>query len=222
MTTQLSGAQKAKWHRLKGEIIKRPLLAFTIGLDKNEAQTILSNGFPDQKRLDEIDSLLIEERKRKTERLRSTLTRVVGHRGSGKFAEKIGTDGMTIKYIIDRRGKKVPSFDLIAKIEIHLSYVTDFEISFENQPDAIKYLEKSTECLRTRTFKVADELKALNLHFIELNRFDKKSKQHFVVSQRDSWKINHLQYVIKSAIDELNSVQANIETIITDYLVIQD
>ncbi len=218
MQSDLSGSQKTRWNRLKGEILKRPFLAFTIGLSKQEVEKLFSGGFPTQERLEEIYVLLMNERDKKIERLRNTLTKVVGHRGSAQFAEKVGTDGMTIKYIIDRKNRKPPNFDLIARIEIYLSYVSDFEVSLENQYEADNYLENTVDHLQVQALKIAESIRELNLYFATLKKFDKKSKSQSILGKSETWQLGHLQHSIKSAIDELREIENEVDIIINDLL----
>ena len=214
----LTGTEKAKWVRLKKEIIKRPFLAYKIGLTSTEVDTLFSTGVPTKQKIEEIDKLLLEVRQINVERLRPTLTRVVGNRGSVQFAEKIDTDGMTIKYIIDNKSMKVPSHDLISKIENHLSYITDFEVSLENQNDEKLFVPNKVDSLKFATLNIVRDLNGLSSFYDDLKIIDKKHKKPFASYKPEQWKINQLQRTLDTSISSLEKIRLEVETIIKEYI----
>jgi len=185
----LSGGQKRKWLRLKQEIIKRPFLAYKVGLTTSEVDSFFASTFPPSERIDEIDKLLIAERDKKIERLRPTLTKVVGKRVSVRFAEKVGTDGITIKYIIDKKSRPL-SHDLISDIEIFLSYISDFEVSLENQNDAKNYIVNRVDTLKLSIVQIVNSLNWLSPYFEDLKHGDKKVKKQFIKSTADKYRVD--------------------------------
>lgn len=213
----LTGNQKRKWLRLKQEIIKRPFLAYKIGLTTKEIENVFSDFFPNGERIEEVDGLLIAERDKKIERLRPTLTAIVGHRGSVQFADKVGTDGMTIKYIIDKKSRTL-SHDLISDIEIFLSYISDFEVSIENQNDANNYIANRADRLKLSTMRVANRLNALFPYFDTVKQRDKKAKKPYPKFSADYYEIEYLQSGLTEAIAALDKIKLEIDTIIENLL----
>ena len=214
---ELSGSEKTKWLRLKGEIVKRPFLAYTIGLSQEDVNSLFSENWPSKEKLSYIDQQLQKVKEQKVERLRPFLTKVVGNRGSSQFGEKVGVDGMTIKYIIDDRSKKVPSFDLISRIEIFLSYSVAYEVSLENQNDLINYVSNKVDMLKTDTFKVADDIRGLNHNFDVLKLLDKQQKKSFGNPKSDDWRLSQLRSTISSSINKLVDIQSAIKILIDNF-----
>lgn len=210
-------AQKAKWHRLRNEIIKRPFLAYKIGLTSSEVESFCSDIMPSNEKIEEVAVLLQKERLKSIERLRPTLVKAVGNRGSVQFADKIDTDGMTIKYIIDGNIKRLPSHDLISRIENHLSYLTDFEVSIENLNDEKIFLANKVDGLRLSILKVISSLNGLDFLFDELKLADKKHKKSFGSPTASEWKINELQRMLNNAVTDLEKIRLEVQLIVKDY-----
>jgi hypothetical protein len=214
----LTGIEKTKWIRLKKEIVKRPFLAYRIGLTSEEIESYFSGGIPTKERIEEIDKLLLQVRQKNVERLRTTLTLVVGNRGSVQFAEKIDSDGMTIKYIIDKKTTKIPGHDLISKIENHLSYITEFEVSIENQSDEKLFVPNKIDKIKISTHNIVDKLNGLSPFYEDLKIADKKLKRGFTTIKPEQWRINNLQRTLDSSISELEKIRLEVETIIKEYI----
>lgn len=210
----LSPSQKSSWSKIKTDILKRPLLLFRIGLNHSESSNILSDNYPEKSTFEYIKEELIKIRVENINRLKPALNDFVNHRGSNKIAKKIGTDGMTIKYIIDGKlNKRLPSHDLISKIEIYLSYKVNYDISLENKQDELKYLPNKI-----------DELKLLNQaaiqHILETKMgFDKLKmlKKHDIkenVKILDLWEISSLKYHLRNAIETLEQIETDTHQLI--------
>ncbi len=213
----LNGSEKTKWFRLKGEIIKRPFLAYTIGLNQEDINFLFSDNLPSKDKLNYIDKELLRTKEEKVERLRPSLTKFVGHRGSAIFGEKVGVDGMTIKYIIDDRSPKVPSFDLISRIEIFLHYATGYEVSLENQSDLVNYVSNKVDLLKMDTCKVADDLIGLNHNFDVLKLMDKKQRKSYGSTPSEDWRLNQLRGTLGASINKLVDIQSSIKILIDNF-----
>lgn len=212
----LTTPQKNKWRRLKAEIIKRPFIAYSIGLTSKDIDELFFDGFPSLDRLERLQQADILLREEKTDRLRPTLIRVVGSRGSVQFANKIGTDGMSIKYIIDKRYKRTPSHDLIAKIEILLNYICEFEVSLEYQSESKVFLINKIDKLALESERVASSLRMLPEYLQKLKPFDKNKNATYYY--RDSYVKTSLIYCLDKAISDLEGIRLDVEVVIESYI----
>lgn len=211
---KLSGGDKAKWNRIKSEIIKRPFIAYSIGLSSKELNDLFSDEEPTKEQIDELDKRLITDRANKTERLRPFLADLVDHRGSVKFAEKVETDGMTIKYIIDKKSKKPPSYDLISRIELTLNQLTEFAISIENLNDKKNHVPNKVDGLKLKTVDIANRLFSLTQHFNYLRAAKKIEIKKTDFYTSDNWQIGSLKSGIESSIRELEEVKKQLNILI--------
>ena len=214
----LTGTEKSKWVRLRKEIVKRPFLAYEIGLTASEVETYFSGVVPTKQKIEEIDKLLLIKRQKNVERFRATLTIAVGNRGAVQFAEKIDSDGMTIKYIIDNKAVKVPSHDLISRIENHLSYITDFEVSIENQNDEKLFVPNKVDNLKLSTITIVNNLNGLSSFYDDLKIADKKHKKGFATYKPGECRINQLQKTLDTSISDLEKIRLEVQTIIKEYI----
>ncbi|RLJ69206.1 hypothetical protein [Pedobacter alluvionis] len=212
---ELTTPQKGKWKRLKAEIIERPFIAYSMGLSPKDIERLFLGGYPTLKELDELLAKMLDVREAKIERLRPVLTRVVGHRGSAQFAAKIHTDSMSIKYIIDKRYKSVPSHDLISRIEIYLNYLCDFELSLEYQTEAKLFFSGKIEELSLKASKVSASINTLPGYLEKIKVFDKKNtSQHY----GDKYAIGSLTYHLDKAIEDLQEMRLEVETILENLI----
>jgi hypothetical protein len=212
---ELTNAQKSKWRHLKADVLKRPFTAFGIGLLPADIDRLFYGALPTIRELDELGRRMEELKEKNVQRLRPTLTQVVGHRGSAQFAEKIGTDSMSIKYIIDNRYKKVPSHELIAKIEIYLNYLCDYEISLEYQNEARSYFLTKIEAMNLKANAIATDVNELPAMVIKLQPFDKKNTSY---GYRDRWAIGGLFYKLDKSIAELQALRLELESVATNLI----
>jgi hypothetical protein len=214
---KLSGGDKTKWNRIKSEIVKRPFIAYSIGLTSKEITELFSNAIPTKEKIEEIDKRLIADRAKKTERLRPFLTDLVDNRGSVKFAEKVETDGMTIKYIIDGKSKKPPSYDLISRIEITLSQLTDFTVSLENLNDEKNFVPSRVDSLKLKTVDITNRLFSLTQYFNHLKAIKKIETKPKELYSSDNWQISNLKSGLKSAIHDLEEVSSKLNILIENF-----
>lgn len=214
---ELTSAEKTKWARLKAEFIKRPFLAYKIGLSATEIGSYFSGIDPISEKVKEIDKLLLVERQKKVDRLRPTLKKIVGPRGSVHFAEKIDADGMTIKYILDNKSAKVPSHDLLSKIEIYLSYLTDFEVSVENLHDEKNFVSTKIDNLKLNVAHIISNLNNLYPYFETLKMADKKKKKTNSKGLSEKWQLDQLNNTLSSSIEKLDKIRQEVEVLVKDY-----
>lgn len=212
----LNTAQKGKWRRLKSEIIKRPFIAFAIGIKKEDIDRLFYADFPSLEEMEEIHSKNLQLRELNIDRLRPTLTKIVGNRGSVQFADKIGTDSMSIKYIIDKRYKQVPSHDLIAKIEIYLNYLCGFDVSLEYQAEHKTYFAEKTDQLSIEVAKISNSLNYVPGYLQKLKAFDKNNNAgHY----KDDYAITSLTYTLDKSIEDLQEIRLQVETILETFTI---
>ena len=217
---KLSGTQKTQWQKLKAEIVKRPLLAFIAGLSKEEVNTYLNDGEPTATRLEEINNALLQDRIKKTERVREALATKVGHRGAVRFANKIGVSDGTIRNIIDRKYKVPPSYDLLGRIEIYLYYSSDFSLSPEQIHVQKSFVQSRVHSLAAQTRSVSQRLVWAADEFGRVIAHDKKIKRYVGGPQPgkfDKFPLDEAQDSITQAIETLNHIKAEIGVLIEDF-----
>jgi len=207
---ELSNAQKSKWRHLKADVLKRPFIAFGIGLVPADIDRLFYGALPTIEELELLSSRTEELKEKNVQRLRPTLTQVVGHRGSAQFAEKIGTDSMSIKYIIDNRCKKAPSHELIAKVEIYLNYLCDYEISLEYQNEARSYFSTKIETMFLKVNAIAADVHELPAMVNKLLPFDKRNTSY---GYRDRWAVGGLFYKLDKSVAELQALRLELDSV---------
>lgn len=213
----LTATEKTSWSKIKSELLKRPLLLFRIGLNQTETSNLLTNTYPDKQTLSFIKEELTKIRLENTERLKTSLTDIVNHRGSTTIAKKIGTDGMTIKYIVDGKQKKQPpSHDLISKIELYLSYKMDYEISLENKQDEVRYLPNEIDRLKLSTQEVGLIIVESKRGFDKLQQL-KKGNHKENTKTLDYYEINRLKHQLRRAIETLENIESKTLQIIENH-----
>ncbi len=212
-----NGQHAQKWARIKKDMLERPFLAFKIGLTPEEVEVYFGEGRPSPQRILEIDQLLDQEQAKKIARMQPVLAKLVGPRGASQFAEKMGLDGMTIKYIIEGNSRLL-GHDMISKIEVFLSYITDFIVSLENQQDTKYHIRLQANRLKLSTEKVATKLQSVLPYFDDLPVRDKKSKKVFGKYPGDDFKIRQLESTLKHSITALQEVQAELNDLVEHFI----
>ncbi|MCX6318117.1 MAG: hypothetical protein NTW29_12560 [Bacteroidetes bacterium] len=215
---ELTGPSKTKWLKIKADIIKRPFLSFIIKLSENEMITYFINDqFPDKERIEEIYRTLINDRKNKANKLKDILATKVGHRGSVRFANKIGVSDTTIRNIIDKKYKFPPSYDILCKIETYLSYTTKFQVSLEHLNIANSFVSETIDQLKEEALKIFDIFKWIAFHLDELKLADKHIKHYFGDKKANKLTIGQIQRNIEKAIEDLSNLKLDIDTLVQDF-----
>lgn len=215
---ELTGATKTKWLKLKTEIIKRPFLAYVAKLSESEVRSyFIESLLPTKSRLEEIAKTLIIDRECKTEKLRKILATKVGHRGSVRFANKLGISDGTIRNIIDRKYKSPPSYELLGQIETYLLYTDNYEVSLEHLNITKSFVSQKIDQLKEETYRISENVKWVTSHLDELKLSDKQTKQYFGNKKANRWTINQIQNNIDASIEQLKSLKLDIDTLIEDF-----
>lgn len=123
---------KNRWYDIKKEIKNRPLLSYRVGIPLDKWDKYI-HSIPERDEVNRIYDKIKEDRKNKTERVKNKLSEIIGYREANIYAKKMGISSTTIKNILENKSSKLPSYEMIDKIEIFINAIDDtFEISLEN------------------------------------------------------------------------------------------
>lgn len=203
----------AKWHHIKTEIKKRPLLALRLGLQIEQLEKFLVSTPPTDE-VYRIESELLNYRIEKTQQLKAILIDVVGYRKTKIHADKIGVSDTTLRGIIEGTNTTC-SFDIISKVELYLNGIAKLKLSFDlNHVDEsyLKYKLRETGGtiydLSQGLARLAHTLQGLNKNTLNEKSFVPLPHQYNPTSPLSA---------LKDFKEDLDEIIRNYQSIVDDF-----
>lgn len=136
---------KNRWYDIKKEIKRRPLLAYRIGISLDKWNDY-SHNIPEKEEVNAMYNKIKEDRKNKTDRIKNKLSEIVGYREANIYAKRMGISPTSIKNILEDKSSKLPSYEMIDRIEIFINAIDDaFDVSLENTISFKEYIRDLIE-----------------------------------------------------------------------------
>lgn len=159
---------KNRWVDIKKQIKERPLLAYRVNipLEKWDAYML---SVPEDSEINRIYEAIQEDRKVKTLRLKLALSKIVGYRESAEYSRKSGVSDSYISAIIEGK-KEMVGYDVINRLELFLSLVSDFEISIENPLTTKEFSQQLMDDIRKDLGTVINSFERLNNELYQIGR----------------------------------------------------
>lgn len=171
---------KNRWVDIKKQIKERPLLAYRVNIPLDKWDEYMLS-FPEPDEINRIYSGIQEDRKVKTARIRAALSKIVGYRESAEYGRKSGVSDSYISNIIEGK-KEMVGYDVINRLEIFLSLVTEFETSIENPLTAKEFSQQMMDEIRIDLNSVINSFERLNNELYHIGRNMKISENPYSFS----------------------------------------
>lgn len=159
---------KNRWVDIKKQIKERPLLAYRVNIPLDKWDEYMLS-FPEPDEINRIYNAIQEDRKVKTARIRAALSKIVGYRESAEYGRKSGVSDSYISNIIEGK-KEMVGYDVINRLELFLSLVTEFETSIENPLTAKEFSQQLMDEIRKDLTNVINSLERLNNELYQIGR----------------------------------------------------
>lgn len=112
---------RTRWSDVKKQIKERPLLAYRAGIQLEDWDNYM-HSIPPTNEINRIYYKILEDRKRKTLRIKESLSKIVGYRESKEFSKKCGVSDTSIRDILEGK-KDLVGYDVINRLELFLHVI---------------------------------------------------------------------------------------------------
>ena len=181
---------KTRWIDIKKTIKSRPLLAYRVGIPLDEWDKYMYST-PEKEEVNRVYDAIHYDRKEKTKRLRTELSKMVGYRESKEFSRKSGVSDTYIRDIIEGKKDKV-GYDIINRLELFVSRLNpDFELSLENSLDIKSHSRDQFSEYASEIDSVADNLKRYCFKLSEIARKQEKETDWMGNAEEPSAHLEH-------------------------------
>lgn len=214
--SSVGNVSRSKWRLLRNELLKRPLLVPKIGMSLEQFESYMNGKLPTVKQVEQYDKVLYNDKVEKCRRIREELSKIVGHRESVLYAEKIHVSSTIVRNLLDAKGP-IPGYDTLIKFEVYLNRVTGFPISIENLHLAEKVIPDRIENIATTIFEVCDALRMVGTYVYKVKSMAENEKQR-PVSSRDLQGFSSYEDILKYQHEKLAKVHEELKIIKEIYL----
>lgn len=160
---------KTRWGDVKKQIKERPLLAYRVGIPLDKWDKYMYST-PPSNEVNRIYFEIKEDRKRKTFRIKESLSKIVGYRESKEFSRKSGVSDSMIRDIIEGK-KDMVGYNVINRLELFLHVtMADFELSLENPLSVKRYTYEYIGEIASQINSTGDRLKQYCFKLSEMSR----------------------------------------------------
>lgn len=202
---------KNRWVDIKKQIKERPLLAYRVNIPLEKWDEYMLSSYPEDNEINRIYEAIREDRKVKTSRIRAALSKIVGYRESAEYGRKSGVSDSYISNIIEGK-KEMVGYDVINRLEIFLSLVSDFETSIENPLTAKEFSQQLMDEIRKDLSMVINSFERLNNELYQIGRNMKIPENPY------SFTIKTPEETIKYYITVLNDLKVRLKNYSELYL----
>lgn len=201
---------KNRWIDIKKQIKERPLLAYRVNIPLEKWDEYMLS-VPNESEINRIYNAIQEDRKVKTSRIRVGLSKIVGYRESAEYGRKSGVSDSYISNIIEGK-KEMVGYDVINRLEIFLSLVTEFEISIDNPLTAKEFSQQLMDDIRKDLTNVIRSFERFNIELYEIGRNMK------ITANPYSFKVRNPDEVIENYISVLDDIKTRLKNYSDLYL----